>query len=66
MGPLDNLIDEPRDILALFGGTIITIALIAIIFVLPELGDLALGALITQSALIYNHFFQKPNTQREE
>ena len=60
MPSLNQLIDSPDDILALVGGLLITTALIAFIFFIPDLRELSAGALIAQSALIYQHFFQKP------
>jgi hypothetical protein len=56
---LRNLVDEPRDILALFGGTVITAALIVMVFMLPDIREIIVGALITIVVLIYNHFFNK-------
>ena len=58
---MQNLVDEPRDILALFGGIFITGALIVAMFMLTDLRELIAGALITIVVLIYNHFFQKGN-----
>jgi hypothetical protein len=56
---MNNLVDEPRDILALFGGTVITAALIAMVFLLPDVREIVVGSLITITVLIYNHFFNK-------
>ena len=61
MPQLNNLIDEPKDILALFGGIVITITLIVAVFFSP-FGEIALGALIGIVVLIYNHFFQKQSS----
>jgi hypothetical protein len=58
---MPTLIDSPDDVLALFGGTIITIALIVFIFLIPEIREISAGALITILTLIYNHFFSKRN-----
>ena len=61
-----KLVDEPKDILALFGGIVITSALILVVFAdmvfKTGYGEVALGALIPTAALIYQHFFQKNNT----
>jgi hypothetical protein len=57
---LQTLVDEPRDILALFGGVAITTALIVMVFILPDIREIIVGALITIVVLIFNHFFQKP------
>lgn len=50
---------DTADVLALFGGIIITGALIVAMFMLPDLRELLAGALITIAVLIYNHFFQR-------
>jgi len=56
---MQHLVEDPKDILALFGGMIITGALIVAMFILTDLRELIAGALITIVVLIYNHFFQK-------
>lgn len=55
---LSNLVDSPDDVLALFGGIVITVALIAIVFLLPDVREIAIGALIVWGGNIFNHFFQ--------
>ena len=65
MPNLLNLVDEPKDILALFGGIVLTLTLVAAMFVLDDLRELIAGSLITIVVLIYNHFFQKPTTSQE-
>jgi len=55
---LNDLIDEPRDILALFGGIAITLALIVMVFT-TGFGEIIVGALIIIVHQIYTHFFQK-------
>lgn len=56
--PLANLVDSPDDVLALFGGIVITIALISFVFLLPAVQEIAVGALIVWGGNIFNHFFQ--------
>ena len=57
--PFNNLVDEPRDILALFGGIVLTLTMVAAMFILDDLRELIAGSLLTIVVLIYNHFFQK-------
>ena len=56
-------VDETRDVLALFGGIVLTLTLVAAMFLLTDLRELVAGALITIVVLIYNHFFQKQPSQ---
>lgn len=56
---IHSLVDEPKDILALFGGIVLTLAFIGFIIAIPELREIVTGALIAVYTLIFNHFFQK-------
>ena len=51
--------DHVDDLLALFIGIVVTSALIAVIFLSPDLADIALGALIVNLAVVVQHFFGK-------
>jgi hypothetical protein len=64
---LERLIDEPKDILALAVGLLGTLAFISVIFLVPDLGDIALGALIANTAVVIQHFFGKstPSSPQE-
>lgn len=72
MTRLRELVDEPQDILALFGGIAITTFLIITVIIdqlsqvfggpSTSFGDIALGALIPISALVYQHFFKGGNS----
>ncbi len=62
MPSLFTLVDEPKDILALFAGIFLTVAFIAMIFLIPELREIFAGALIAVYTLIFNHFFTKAPT----
>lgn len=63
---MTSFIDDTNDVLALFGGIVITGALIVMAFLLPDLRELIVGALITIVTLIFNHFFQKAGNASNE
>ena len=60
-----NLLDEPRDVLALFGGIVLTLTLLLMAVFFTDVRELIIGAFLPIVALIYNHFFQKSSTTQE-
>jgi hypothetical protein len=56
---LPAFLDDSNEILAIIGGLGITTALVVALFILPDVREIVVGALIAQSALIFNHFFGK-------
>jgi len=57
---MNTLIDEPRDILALFVGIFGSVAIVAAMFILTDIREILAGALIVNVATVINHFFNKP------
>lgn len=62
MNVINTLVDEPKDILALFVGTFGTVAIVVAMFVLTDLRDILAGALIANVATVLQHFFGKSSS----